>query len=1619
MSTQVDTRVVQMKFDNKRFEQNIKQTTNSIEKLKKTSNFSKTQKAFQSLETETTKATKSTNMLADAMGKVSMKTLALGTIVVTAMQRITNKVLDTGKAIVSALTIDPVKTGLDEYELKIRSIQTILSNTKKWYQSSDYMEESSGNVNTAQALADAKQLQDVNDILDELNIYADKTIYNFAQMTDNIGKFVAQGLSVEQAGKAVQGMANLAAASGASASDMARATYQMSQALGGTIRKIDWNSLRNANMATVTLKDTLVEIARMEGIDVKKMMDETGKAFEDTLESGWLTGDIFTEAMQVYSGVYSEAELLAKGYSEETTKNFLKIAKDAEEAATKVRTLTQLKDTLKEGAQSGWTETWETVIGDFNEATDLWSMIYNKGDALIQKIAKDRNDRLKEWRGMIQVAKFDENGQVMKDEEGNVKMVWRSYKDLTDAQKEWYGEARLAEEEALGKFQDGRTMLINGLKNIATAISKIVTVINKAWRAVFPRKTGEQLRDATKAFEEFTQKLIPSEDALNKLQKILEKVFGAIRNVFVIAKKIIAAVVKPLLPLLQLLAKIIVDVLSVIAGIGKPTKDASDEMSAFDKALQKVSSAISFVVSKIIALYNWLANKGFLETLKKIGAGFVTVFTAIKNVVVGVWNAIKPVITKIKDNFVKMVKETTGEDIKNAFLSGGIAAVVIAFAKMLLNIAGSFKSVKGIIDGFKDVIDEIGNTLKTFQKAVKTAALLNTAKAIVMLVASIVVLALIPVQPLVKACTVILILAATIVAAGVALSKFSGDIGVKGVIKLSAFMVAFGLAAMAMAAACAKIAKIPSDSYYRAIDGVKSVFLLLLGLVYVILKQTSSKGYDPNNVKEVTKLMKTIMGLVVVFAAVMLVLGKAEWKTLGRGAVGLLSVIGIITLAIAGLVGLAKMKGMRSTSVKTAANTLSQLTGMIVTLSLVLIVLGRQSWKQYARGIAGLTSIMGALMLMLLGLHALAKIKSVSPSKIQNLTASLAAITAMVIALAGIVIILGLIPWKILGRGLAGLVGLFVILISTFAGLAAISKIKINPKRIGVVTACLFAITLMLVALTPLVAILGVLPTQVLIKGLATISVIFGLLIGSLVVIGKASKIGKNQAKNMKQMTRALAVLAGAVFTLAKVVAYLGQLDPKQMIQGLIGMGVILGGLIAVLLIVSKVGGDPKKILAITGAILGVAVAMLVMAAAAQAFAQVSFTDILKSLAAVGLVMIALVGLAAIASIPVLGKTFLIALGLIAVAVLAVAAAMYIMAAAVGLLADGLMKMYEAINMFATIDSASIDTFKEKVKSLMELIPEAAKTIGEAIIGLLIGVIQSLPQLGETLLQVLPTLIEQAFQALLMFLDGLIKHVPEILEKLFELIEKLVVGIVIGIPKMIIRINKALAEEFKKMAHDLWEGFKLGIKEKAEKIKEDIKKPFETVVGWVKGVFDSHSPSRVFKSIAGDVVDGFAIGLDDGSTELYKATASTFGEVTDAAEDSIPGINNAISAVYSAIEGDMDSQPTIRPVMDLTEIQNGISSVNRMTSGGVNYAVSGTYQAAQQITGETIASRNAQALADNNAAVQRLTNTVRSQDGGVVNYNTFNITGTNAEEIANAVSEILQEQVERKVSTWG
>ena len=370
MSTTIDQRVVEMQFDNKQFESNVKTTMSTLDKLKQSLNLKGASKGLEEVNAAAKKV--NLNPLADSTNVVVERFSIMGSAVNRVIENMVDQAFAAGKRIVSALTIDPISTGLSEYETKVNAIQVIKANTRTQFSS------------------ETEQMEAINKALADLNDYADRTIYNFAQMTDNVGKFVAQGLEVEEAANAVQGLANLAGASGASAQDMARATYQMSQALGGIIRKIDWNSLRNANMASVELKNTLMDIARVRGIDIDGMIAEKG-IFEDTLEEGWLTGELFTEAMNIYSDVYSEAELKAKGFTDAQVKNFKALAKTAREATTEVKTVSQLWDVLKETAQSGWTQSWELIFGDFNTAKKTFTELQVYFSDILNRWSEVRN----------------------------------------------------------------------------------------------------------------------------------------------------------------------------------------------------------------------------------------------------------------------------------------------------------------------------------------------------------------------------------------------------------------------------------------------------------------------------------------------------------------------------------------------------------------------------------------------------------------------------------------------------------------------------------------------------------------------------------------------------------------------------------------------------------------------------------------------------------------------------------------------------------------------------------------------------------------------------------------------------------------------------------------------------------------------------------------------------------------------------------------------------------------------------------------------------------------------------------------------------------------------------
>lgn len=374
MSTTVDQRVVEMRFDNKHFEKNVSTTMSTLDKLKQKLNLTGATKGLNDVNA----AAKNVNMtgLGAAVDTVSTKFSALQVMGVTALANITNSAVNAGKRIVSALTIDPVKTGFSEYETKINSIQTIMSNTA-----------SKGTT-----------MEDVTRVINELNTYADKTIYNFAEMTRNIGTFTAAGVGLEDSAAAIQGIANLAAASGSNSQQASTAMYQLSQALStGVVKLMDWNSVVNAGMGGEKFQEALKATAREHGVAVDDIIKKEG-SFRDSLQKNWLTADILNTTLKKFTTEgakeYAKSMQDSGKWTKEQADALLKEAQAMEDAATKVKTFTQLWDTLKEAAQSGWGQTWELIIGDFEEAKEFLTGLSDIFGGIIDGISKSRNDLL-------------------------------------------------------------------------------------------------------------------------------------------------------------------------------------------------------------------------------------------------------------------------------------------------------------------------------------------------------------------------------------------------------------------------------------------------------------------------------------------------------------------------------------------------------------------------------------------------------------------------------------------------------------------------------------------------------------------------------------------------------------------------------------------------------------------------------------------------------------------------------------------------------------------------------------------------------------------------------------------------------------------------------------------------------------------------------------------------------------------------------------------------------------------------------------------------------------------------------------------------------------------------
>lgn len=1045
MSTTIDQKVVEMKFDNRQFESNVADSMSTINKLNQSLKLTDAAKGLEGVNTAA-KGFSATG-LGGAVEAVSARFSALQVMGVTALANITNSAVNAGKRIISALTIDPIKSGFSEYETKMNSIQTIMSNTA-----------SKGTT-----------MADVTKVIGELNTYADKTIYNFEEMTRNIGTFTAAGVGLEDSAKAIQGIANLAAASGSNSQQASTAMYQLSQALAtGTVKLMDWNSVVNAGMGGEKFQTALKDTAREHGVAVDSLIEKNG-SFRDSLQEGWLSADILNETLSKFTvdgaAKYAKSMMESGKWTQAQADALMKEAQAMEDAATKVKTFTQLWDTLKEAAQSGWGQTWEIIIGDFEEAKALFSDVSDVLGGMIGASADARNKMLQGW------------------------------KDL-----------------------GGRTALIDALRNAFEGVMSIIKPVTEAFREIFPPITAQQLYNFTTGLRDLTSNFKLNATQSENLKSTFKGLFSLIDIGVTFVKEIVSGIAK----LIGNFTGLGSGVLGVTGSMGdwiSSLRDSIKETDVFGVAVDKVVGFISKVIDKLKEVGGFLKEKFVLPGFE----GFLAVMDAIWNVLQKIGGKVSEVMTGIGSAMAGALRSgdiEAGADVINAGIFG---AVLLGIKNFVGGLSDALDGASGLFDNLKGILDDVRGCFEAYQQNLKASVLLKIASAIGILAASLLVIAMIDPDKLGGALGAITVLFTDLMVAMAVFSKL-GLTAITGAMTAVTTMIGMSTAVLILAAALKKIADLEWDELTRGLVGVA-------GLTAIVVTAAKVMSSSQKAVMKGATSMVIFGAALKILASVCTDMAALSWEEIGKGLTGvgalmtavviflntakfsgksIATATGIVILAsalkiLASACGdFAQMewseigKGLTAIGILLAEVVIfTNLTGNakhVMSTGVAMIALGAamkifassmkdfasMNWSEIGRGLTGMG---GALVAVTIAMNLM-------PKNMPVIALGLVGVAAALVVMADAVKKMGGMTWDEIGRGLTVLGGSLGILA------VALNVMKTTlPGAAALVTA-----SLALAVLAPVLKSMGSMSWGEIAKGLITLA-------GAFTVIGVAGLV--------------------------------------------------------------------------------------------------------------------------------------------------------------------------------------------------------------------------------------------------------------------------------------------------------------------------------------------------------------------------------------------------------------------------------------------------------------------------------------------------------------------------------
>ena len=1422
MSATIDSRVVEMRFDNKNFENNVQTSLSTLDKLKNSLNMNGAAKSFEQIDN----AAKKVNMsgLGNAVESVRLKFSALEVMAVTALSNITTAALNAGMRIAKELTLDPVKLGFSEYETQIGAVQTILANTSH----------------------QGTNLQQVNRALDELNIYADKTIYNFTEMTRNIGTFTAAGIDLQTAVDAIKGIANLAAVSGSTSQQASTAMYQLSQALAaGRVTLMDWNSVVNAGMGGKVFQDALIRTSELLGTGAQAAIDTYGSFRESLTKGEWLTTKVLTETLKQFAGAYSEADLIQQGFTAEQARSIMDMAKTAEDAATKVKTFTQLFDTLKESAQSGWTQTWEILIGDFEEAKEVLTEISNVVGDVISKSAEARNEILSGglssgWKQLLSVGIADEAGYI-----DSIQEVARAHGDafdqmvadsdsFSDALKKGLQEGVISSETlsdavfnlqkkmssmsveerkaagytsemimqieslasglrdgsiSMDEFTEkimrpsGRENLIQALWNAAKGLMSVITPIKEAFTDIFPPITADQLYKITEGFRSLTERLTLSETASTNLKNTFKGLFAVVD---IIGKAFIS---------------VIKAIGSLLGGIGKLGGGLLSITGSFGEWLVKLNETIETtdIFNKV---FGGIAN--FIKNAAAAIKNFIT--TVAKNFKIPGFELFHNLLGRVQDR-MSQVGEAAGSmksGVVAVFKFMGEALANCQFAQILKTIWNTVKTItSGIVNSFSSISEAIISSLgeANFSGIIDLfngASLGAIAVGITKLIGS---------------------FRGAIDKIGNIKESFIGILdSVRGCLEAyqsqlkADLLLKIASAIAILTASIVVLSLIDSHKLSSALGAITVLFADLMASMAVFNKVG---GKESRVMKSVTAMLG-ISTAVLILASALKKLGDLD---VGQLITGLVGIAGLTAMVIAaakamssggptiikgatrmvifaaaikvlasacedlsklswgelakGLVGVGVLLAsvsMFTNNTKLVVNSITTATGIVILASAIKVLasackdFGSMSWNEVIKGLISVGVLLASV--------------SKFTNKTKLVVNSITTATGIVILASAIKVLasacedFGSMSWNEIIKGLVS-VGVLLASVSKFT-----NKTKFVVNSITTATGIVILASAIKV-LASACEDFGSMSWNEIIKGLISV----GVLLASVSQFMNRAKFGVNSIP----IAAGIMILAVAIKVLASAVGDFGSMSWEEIAKGLIA----LGGSIVILSVGLK---------AMNGTLLGSAAmlvaasALLIMTTALSVFGAMSWESIAKGLVALAGAF-AVIGVAGLVLAPLVPTilSLCVALALVGVSILGIGAGLTLVSAGLSALAVALTALATAGTAGATAIVASLTII---FTGIAELIPTIMTKIGDGIAALWIAIANNASAIGEAFRSVILMLVvifgecvPAIADVMLSLVDGILKalveYTPSIVDSIMEFLIGILEGIARNLPSLI------------------------------------------------------------------------------------------------------------------------------------------------------------------------------------------------------------------------------------------